>query len=100
MLSGELMEAGGISKRLVNIAKAFVGHITGGIGMVDIGTSVLFAGVSGSAAADTAADRFHADSVHAEKRLSEGACGGYPGMCRVSRPDYPAQPYHDYLLLP
>ena len=54
MLSGELMEAGGISKRLVNIAKAFVGHITGGIGMVDIGTSVLFAGVSGSAAADTA----------------------------------------------
>ena len=54
MLSGELMEAGGISKRLVNIAKAFVGHITGGIGMVDIGTSVLFAGVSGSAA-DTAA---------------------------------------------
>lgn len=55
MLSGELMEAGGISKRLVNIAKAFVGHITGGIGMVDIGTSVLFAGVSGSAAADTAA---------------------------------------------
>ena len=30
MLSGELMEAGGISKRLVNIAKAFVGHITGG----------------------------------------------------------------------
>ena len=55
MLSGELMEAGGISKRLVNIAKAFVGHITGGIGMVDIGTSVLFAGVSGAAAADTAA---------------------------------------------
>ena len=55
MLSGELMEAGGISKRLVNIAKAFVGHITGGIGMVDIGTSVLYAGVSGSAAADTAA---------------------------------------------
>ena len=55
MLSGELMEAGGISKRLVNIAKAFVGHITGGIGIVDIGTSVLFAGVSGSAAADTAA---------------------------------------------
>ena len=55
MLSGELMEAGGISERLINIAKAFLGHITGGIGMVDIGTSALFAGVSGSAAADTAA---------------------------------------------
>lgn len=55
MLSGELMEAGGISERLIEIAKAFLGHITGGIGMVDIGTSTLFAGVSGSAAADTAA---------------------------------------------
>ena len=55
MLSGELMEAGGISERLIEIAKSFLGHITGGIGMVDIGTSALFAGVSGSAAADTAA---------------------------------------------
>ena len=55
MLSGELMEAGGISEKLIEIAKSFLGHITGGIGMVDIGTSALFAGVSGSAAADTAA---------------------------------------------
>ncbi|KAF5029188.1 C4-dicarboxylate TRAP transporter large permease protein DctM [anaerobic digester metagenome] len=55
MLSGELMEAGGISEKLINIAKSFLGHITGGIGIVDIGTSALFAGVSGSAAADTAA---------------------------------------------
>ena len=49
------MEAGGISEKLIEIAKAFLGHITGGIGMVAIGTSALFAGVSGSAAADTAA---------------------------------------------
>lgn len=55
MLAGEIMEAGGISKRLINVAKSLVGHITGGIGMVDILTSALFAGVSGSAAADTAA---------------------------------------------
>ena len=55
MLSGELMEAGGISEKLIEIAKSFLGHITGGIGLVDIGTSTLFAGVSGSAAADTAA---------------------------------------------
>ena len=55
MLAGELMESGGISERLINIAKAFVGHITGGIGMVDIATSTLFAGISGSSAADTAA---------------------------------------------
>ncbi len=55
MLSGELMEAGGISEKLIEIARAFLGHLTGGIGLVDIGTSALFAGISGSAAADTAA---------------------------------------------
>lgn len=55
MLAGELMETGGISKRLIDVAKSLVGHLTGGLGMVDIATSVLFAGISGSAAADTAA---------------------------------------------
>ncbi len=55
MLAGELMDRGGISRRLVNFAHALVGHITGGLGMVDIVTSIIFAGVSGSAAADTAA---------------------------------------------
>ena len=55
MLSGELMTAGGISRRLVNFAYSLVGRFTGGLGMVDILTSVIFAGVSGSAAADTAA---------------------------------------------
>ncbi|QTQ11589.1 TRAP transporter large permease [Treponema parvum] len=55
MLSGELMERGGISKRIVDLAHSLVGHITGGLGMVDILTSVIFAGISGSAAADTAA---------------------------------------------
>ena len=39
----------------IEIARSFLGHITGGIGLVDIGTSALFAGVSGYAAADTAA---------------------------------------------
>ena len=55
MLSGELMSEGGISRRLVNFAYSLVGRFTGGLGMVDILTSVIFAGVSGSAAADTAA---------------------------------------------
>lgn len=55
MLSGELMDKGGISRRLVNFAHALIGHITGGLGMVDILTSIIFAGISGSAAADTAA---------------------------------------------
>ena len=55
MLSGELMESGGISKRIIDLAHSLVGHITGGLGLVDILTSVIFAGISGSAAADTAA---------------------------------------------
>ena len=55
ILAGELMNAGGISKRIVNLAMAFVGHIRGGLGYVAIIASVLFAGLSGSAVADTAA---------------------------------------------
>ncbi|MCD1619308.1 TRAP transporter large permease [Salipiger manganoxidans] len=55
MLAGELMTAGGISVRLVRFAQAAVGHLRGGLGQVSILTSVIFAGVSGSAAADTAA---------------------------------------------
>jgi tripartite ATP-independent transporter DctM subunit len=55
MLAGELMNAGGISKRIVNVALAWVGHIRGGLGLVAIFASVLMAAISGSAAADAAA---------------------------------------------
>ncbi len=55
MLAGELMNAGGISKRIVNFALAWVGHLRGGLGFVAIFASVLMAAISGSAAADAAA---------------------------------------------
>lgn len=55
ILAGELMNAGGISKRIINFAMAYVGHLRGGLGYVAIISSVLFAGLSGSAVADTAA---------------------------------------------
>lgn len=55
ILAGELMNAGGISRRVVDFAMALVGHIRGGLGYVVIIASVLFAGLSGSAVADTAA---------------------------------------------
>ena len=55
VLAGELMNAGGISKRIVEFAMALVGHIRGGLGYVAIIASILFAGLSGSAVADTAA---------------------------------------------
>ena len=55
MLAGELMNAGGISKRIVNFALSWVGHVRGGLGHVAIFASVVMAAISGSAAADTAA---------------------------------------------
>ena len=55
MLAGELMNAGGISKRIVAFALAWVGHYRGGLGFVAILASVVMAAISGSAAADAAA---------------------------------------------
>ncbi len=55
ILAGEIMNAGGISKRIVSFASTLVGHIRGGLGYVTIFSGVLFAGLSGSAVADTAA---------------------------------------------
>ena len=54
LLAGELMNAGGLSRRIVNVALALVGHIRGGLGYVVIGTGLVLASVSGSAIADTA----------------------------------------------
>jgi tripartite ATP-independent transporter DctM subunit len=55
ILAGELMNTGGISKRIIDMAQAWVGHIRGGLGYVAIGAAVLMASMSGSALADTAA---------------------------------------------
>ncbi len=55
MLAGNLMDHGGLSKRIVRLAEAMVGHLRGGLAISAILSSMLFAGVSGSAAADTAA---------------------------------------------
>lgn len=54
-LAGELMNSSGITDKIVGLAKAMVGHIAGGLGQVNIVASVIFAGISGSATADTAA---------------------------------------------
>ena len=55
MLAGELMEAGGISRRLFDFAHALVGFVFGGLAMVAVVAAMFFAGISGAAAADTAA---------------------------------------------
>jgi TRAP-type transport system large permease protein len=55
ILAGELMNAGGISRRIIEMAQAWFGHIKGGLGFVTIGAAILMASMSGSALADTAA---------------------------------------------
>jgi TRAP-type transport system large permease protein len=55
MLAGEIMNAGGLSRRIVQFAMALVGHIRGGLGYVGILAAVLMAALSGSAVADAAA---------------------------------------------
>jgi TRAP-type transport system large permease protein len=55
MLAGEIMNAGGLSRRIVNFAMTLVGHVRGGLGYVAIMAAVIMAALSGSAVADAAA---------------------------------------------
>lgn len=55
ILAGELMNAGGLSKRIIEFAISFVGHLRGGLGFVAIIAALIMASLSGSAAADSAA---------------------------------------------
>lgn len=55
ILAGELMNSGGLSRRIIDFAIACVGHIRGGLGVVAIFAAIIMASISGSAAADTAA---------------------------------------------
>lgn len=55
MLAGELMNAGGLSRRIVALPMALVGHLRGGLGFVAIIAAIVMASLSGSAVADTAA---------------------------------------------
>ncbi len=55
MLAGELMNKGGITLRLVDFSQSLIGHVRGGLAHVNILSSMLFAGLSGSAVADTSA---------------------------------------------
>lgn len=55
ILAGSLMETGGISRRLVNLANSLVGSMTGGLAIVTVVTAMFFSAISGSSAATTAA---------------------------------------------
>ena len=55
MLAGEFMNAGGLSRRIVDLAMSIVGHKRGGLGYVAVFAAIIMASMSGSAVADTAA---------------------------------------------
>src|SRR5687768_12727246 len=55
ILAGALMETGGISARLVDLARALVGHVRGGLGMAVVVAEAFFSGISGSTVADVSA---------------------------------------------
>lgn len=54
ILAGNLMNAGGITDRIIQFANNCFGHIRGGLGLANVGSSMGFAGISGTALADTA----------------------------------------------
>ncbi|WP_375584902.1 TRAP transporter large permease [Cyclobacterium xiamenense] len=54
ILAGNLMNAGGITQRIIHFCNALLGHIRGGLGLANVGASMLFGGISGTAIADTA----------------------------------------------
>ncbi len=55
ILGGKVMDVGGLTGRLVHLAKASVGHVRGGLGMVVMVAEIFFSGISGSSTADTSA---------------------------------------------
>jgi len=54
ILAGNLMNASGITNRIIQLCNALLGHIRGGLGLANVGASMLFGGISGTAIADTA----------------------------------------------
>lgn len=55
LFSGELMNRGGITSRLISLAQFLLGRFTGGLGFVNVATAFVYGGISGSATADTSA---------------------------------------------
>lgn len=76
ILAGELMNAGGLSRRIIDLARTLVGHIPGGLGYVAIIASLLLASMSGSAIADTAALATLLLPMMRQQRYPEGPSAG------------------------
>ena len=88
VFAGSLMNQGGITERLIGFCNKIVGHITGGLSIANVVASMLFAGISGTALADTVS----VGGYHDRAFRSEDVCGR-------SCPRHPDGPGHDFRVL-
>ena len=92
MLAGEIMNVGGLSKRIVNFALALVGHVKGGLGYVAIVAACLLSALSGSAVADAAALTALLLPMMVAAGHDKGRSGGLIAACGVIGPVRSASP--------
>jgi tripartite ATP-independent transporter DctM subunit len=89
LLAGEIMNVGGLSKRIVNFALALVGHIKGGLGYVTILAAILLSALSGSAVADAAALTALLLPMMVSAGHDKARAGGLIAACGVIGPVIP-----------
>ena len=89
MLAGEVMNTGGLSKRIVNFALALVGHIRGGLGYVTIIAACILSALSGSAVADAAALTALLLPMMVKAGHDKARSGGLIAACGVTGPIIP-----------
>nr|WP_315183826.1 TRAP transporter large permease subunit [uncultured Albidiferax sp.] len=89
MLAGEVMNTGGLSKRIVNFAMALVGHVRGGLGYVTIVAACLLSALSGSAVADAAALTALLLPMMVKAGHDKARSGGLIAACGVIGPIIP-----------
>ena len=83
MLAGEIMNTGGLSRRIVAFAMALVGHIRGGLGYVTIVSDCLLSALSGSAVADAAALTALMLPMMVKAGHDKGRAGGLIAACGI-----------------
>jgi len=89
MLAGEIMNTGGLSRRIVDFAMALVGHIRGGLGYVTILAACLLSALSGSAVADAAALTSLLLPMMVKAGHDKSRSGGLIAACGVIGPIIP-----------
>jgi len=89
MLAGEVMNTGGLSRRIVNFALALVGHVRGGLGYVTIIAACILSALSGSAVADAAALTALLLPMMVKAGHSKSTSGGLIAACGVIGPIIP-----------